>query len=419
MNAVQCTGRLFLSAQCSRQVNCPPVAINNLLLAPSLVKYTHAHSFRFFSHYWVKSEERRSLSVKGVPEALGSGPRRLGVLADRQANVLVIHGRRVAMIEEGVWHHGHALLDGHPAAEGQVVGNGTIRHVESILCHGWAAILGLVVVGRLVLFGNQVQAGSDVAHQEVASLDKDWLPGHGHGGADFGQVVAVGLEQRARILGKALILVIITGLHVLVERVCHGDLTWRVEAIEHGVCNDAAVVDQLLGSDGPADLPAGGVEKFAAREDRDCPVPVVANSRKADMLTAIKSEEVVNLIGQGEHVRAIVEDIRDLLHLLRGEHFASWVVRGVENEYLRGRLGESFTELIGVEFPNAVNETQGNAGDCATRGSELAVVKVKREHGLERNNGVSLVAERVDEGAECTVGTLRDQDFLHGIDLTS
>ena len=52
------------------------------------------------------------------------------------------------------------------------------------------------------------------------------------------------------------------------------------------------------------------------------------------MCVIIEGKEVVHLIGEDKHVRAVIKDVRDLLHLLTSEYLASRVVGRVEDEDL-------------------------------------------------------------------------------------
>ena len=72
------------------------------------------------------------------------------------------------------------------------------------------------------------------------------------------------------------------------------------------------------------------------------------------MLHPIECCEFVDFIRKDKHVWAIVQDIRDLLHLLDTENFTSGVVWRIENEDLSGRFGEFGPELLWVKSPNSV-----------------------------------------------------------------
>ena len=126
------------------------------------------------------------------------------------------------------------------------------------------------------------------------------------------------------------------------------------------------MVDEALRPNSPADLPASRIEELASGEDRDCPVPVVTDRGKALVSAAIESREIIHLVRKDQHVWAIVEDVRDLLHLLLSENFASRVVRRVEDKHLRSRLGEGLSELGWVKLPDTVLEGERNAKDAST-----------------------------------------------------
>ena len=84
------------------------------------------------------------------------------------------------------------------------------------------------------------------------------------------------------------------------------------------------------------------------------------------MSAAIESREIIHLVRKDQDVGAIVEDVRDLLHLLLSEHFTSRVVRRVEDKHLRSRLGEGFSQLGWVKLPDTVLEGERNAKDAST-----------------------------------------------------
>ena len=171
------------------------------------------------------------------------------------------------MVEERVRHHDDTLLDCHPTAEGQVEGDSAIGHVQAVLVDGRTPILRLVVVRLLVLVGNQVCASRDISHQEVAALDGNWSPGHGHIFQRLIDEITVGAEEVASAFDEGHALIVVVGSGRLVERGGDGDLSGRIEAVKDGVGDDATMVNETLGADRPADLPASRVEELAAGED--------------------------------------------------------------------------------------------------------------------------------------------------------
>ena len=85
------------------------------------------------------------------------------------------------MVEEAVWHHGHSVLDGHPAAEGQVHGD-LIRawEIEVDAANWWLRgelrVSRFIVVSVEVVVWDQVSALRDVREHEVPRLCLKWLP---------------------------------------------------------------------------------------------------------------------------------------------------------------------------------------------------------------------------------------------------
>ena len=115
-------------------------------------------------------------------------------------------------IEERVRHHNDALLDGHPAAEGQIARDRPIGHIDLVMFDWRAAVLRLVVVSSLVLVRDQVHTLADVGHEEVATLNVHRGPREGHladGGRDR---VSVRLEYGLGRLNEALASLIIVWL---------------------------------------------------------------------------------------------------------------------------------------------------------------------------------------------------------------
>ena len=91
----------------------------------------------------------------------------------------------------------------------------------------------------------------------------------------------------------------------------------------------------------------------------------------------------------------IVEDVRDLLHLLNSENFTSGIVRRVENKDLARWLGKLCAQYFRIKLPNVTLESEWDSIDFTT--SKLGVIKIKWEHWLEGDDLFSFVTVRVDE----------------------
>merc|ERR1719464_1615672 len=148
----------------------------------------------------------------------------------------------------------------------------THSQLRSELDDGTIAQVGVfVVVGSFVLIRDEVNALGDVGNHEVSTLAFEWFPRQIHAGDLFHEVVSVTNEELLDRLREVEV-GLVPWLRHVVKRVRDGDLSWDVEAVVAGVCNDGAQVDELLRSDGPADLPSSAVHELASAEDRDRPV---------------------------------------------------------------------------------------------------------------------------------------------------
>ena len=47
------------------------------------------------------------------------------------------------------------------------------------------------------------------------------------------------------------------------------------------------------------------------------------------------------------------------------------------------------------------------------------MIQIHREHGFKSDQGVACVQKRHDKRVEGPVGTLRDEDFFHGVEITA
>ena len=120
-------------------------------------------------------------------------------------------------IEERVRHHNDTLLDGHPAAEGQIARHGPIRHIDLVMFDWRAAVVWLVVVSRLVLLWDQVYTLGDIGHEEVAALDVHRGPRESHLGDSGRNRVSVCREYGLGRLNEALASLVKVRLGKLVE----------------------------------------------------------------------------------------------------------------------------------------------------------------------------------------------------------
>ena len=120
-------------------------------------------------------------------------------------------------IEERVRHHNDALLDGHPAAEGQIARDRPIGHIDLVMFNRRAAVLWLVVVSRLVLVRDQVHTLADVGHEEVSALNVHRGPREGHLADSGCDCISVRLEYGLGRLDEGLAGLVKVRLSKLVE----------------------------------------------------------------------------------------------------------------------------------------------------------------------------------------------------------
>lgn len=106
-----------------------------------------------------------------------------------------------------------------------------------------------------------------------------------------------------------------------------------VLAVAGRVIDDAADVDQLSGSNRPADLPTCCIEHFATRVNSDSSLPVVADAGESHMLQAVEGEEIVHTIGENEAAWEVLEDLGYSLLLLLREALTGRIVRCIQYQH--------------------------------------------------------------------------------------
>ena len=171
---------------------------------------------------------------------------------------------------------------------------------------------------------------------------------------------------------------------------------------------------QGLGSAEPADLPAGGAERLAARRDRQRPLGHARQGGERDVARAREDEVLVDLVGDDDQV-ALDRHVGDEVELLAVEHLAGRVVRRVEQDQPGGRRDRR-AQLVGVE-PVPARRVGAQQHRHGPRPGQRDARLVAVVHRLEHDDLVADV-EHAEQGAGERLGRAgRDEHLGVGVVL--
>ena len=209
--------------------------------------------------------------------------------------------------------------------------------------------------------------------------------------------------------------------HCFVKRVCDCNLTTRVEAIVDCTIDDCTEIDEFLRSYGPSNFPTSTVEKLTCAENGHSSLPVIADRSEVSVLSSIVCEWFIHFIRDNEDVWIGIENDGNRLYFFSAKHFASGVVRRVDEKNFDLRPTERLDQFIFVKLPLVTIvgflERKRNSHQFCTR--HLYMVNVRWVHWAECDDFISFVAEGINETREGTVCSLRRYYFRHGVNFAA
>ena len=203
-----------------------------------------------------------------------------------------------------------------------------------------------------------------------------------------------------------------TGIHLVAEPEGEGDgrLERSGRDVREELLDGARRRDRLGGPGEPADLPAGGRERLAARADRDGAVGHARQGRHRHVLGVVEDEVLVDLVGDDPGV-VLARERRDELELGPGEDLAGRVVRRVEqHEPGPRREGGPQRRLVDREVGEAEHRRAAGRPREGDRGGIRVVV------GLEGDDLVARLAEREDDRRDRLRRAGGDEHLRRGVE---